>query len=106
MVGAMFADTVVTTPQGETAATDAGQDAERMATVLRPGAADTSAHRMAEVAARDEQLRAKDALIEKREREVAFKQVVIDKLTHEMAVLKRLKFAATSERFCRTQTRP
>jgi transposase len=33
------------------------------------------------------------------EREIAFKQSVIDKLTHEMAVLKRLKFAATSERF-------
>lgn len=33
------------------------------------------------------------------EREVTFKQFVIDKLTHEMAVLKRLKFAATSERF-------
>ncbi len=54
---------------------------------------------VAEVAARDDQLRAKDALIDKREREVAFKQVVIDKLTHEMAVLKRLKFAAQSEKF-------
>jgi hypothetical protein len=30
---------------------------------------------------------------------VAFKQTVIDKLTHEMAVLKRLKFAANSKRF-------
>lgn len=49
-----------------------------------------------------EQIRAKDALIEQREREVAFKQALIDKLTHEMAVLKRLKFAATSERFAST----
>jgi transposase len=31
--------------------------------------------------------------------ELAFKQKVIDKITHEMAVLKRLKFAATSEHF-------
>ena len=31
--------------------------------------------------------------------EVAFKQATIDKLTHEMAVLKRLKFAAKSEAF-------
>jgi hypothetical protein len=44
----------------------------------------------AEVAAMDEQL-------QQREREVAFKQAVIDKLTHENAVLKRLKFAASSE---------
>src|SRR6202008_1878784 len=54
---------------------------------------------MSEVAARDEQLRAKDALIEQRERDAAFKQVLIDKLTHEVAVLKRMKFAATSEKF-------
>ena len=32
--------------------------------------------------------------------EIAFKQATIDKLAHEMAVLKRLKFAATSEKFC------
>lgn len=46
----------------------------------------------AAVAARDEQL-------QQREREAAFKQAVIDKLTHENAVLKRLKFAASSEAF-------
>ncbi len=37
--------------------------------------------------------------IERNERELAFKQATIDKLTHEMAVLKRLKFAAQSESF-------
>jgi transposase len=37
------------------------------------------------------------------EREVAFKQALIDKLTHENAMLKRLKFAATSERFASTR---
>jgi transposase len=37
--------------------------------------------------------------IDRREREIAFKQATIDKLTHEMAVLKRLKFAAKSEAF-------
>lgn len=57
---------------------------------------------MAEAAANDERLRAKDALIAQRDHEIAFKQAFIDKLTHEMAVLKRLKFAATSERFAST----
>lgn len=33
----------------------------------------------------------KDQLLAKREHEVAFKQAVIDKLTHENAVLKRLR---------------
>ena len=31
--------------------------------------------------------------------ELRFKQALIDKLTHEMAVIKRLKFAAKAERF-------
>jgi transposase len=35
--------------------------------------------------------------------EVQFKQATIDKLTHENAVLKRLKFAAQSERFSADQ---
>ncbi len=39
------------------------------------------------------------AAIERKDREIAFKQAVIDKITHEMAVLKRLKFAAKSEAF-------
>ncbi len=43
---------------------------------------------------------AKDELLDQRQREVAFKQAQVDKLTHELAVLKRLKFAATSEKFC------
>ena len=38
--------------------------------------------------------------------EVAFKQAVIDKLTHENAVLKRLKFAAKSEAYTAEQTIP
>jgi transposase len=42
---------------------------------------------------------AKSELIARQAREVAFKQAIIDKLTHEMAVLKRLKFAAKSEAF-------
>jgi len=41
----------------------------------------------------------RDAIIERKERELAFKQATIDKLTHEMAVLKRLKFAAKAEAF-------
>ena len=35
--------------------------------------------------------------------EVAFKQAVIDKLTHENAILKRLKFAAKSEAYTAEQ---
>jgi transposase len=38
------------------------------------------------------------ATLAARDREIAFKQALIDKMTHEMAVLKRLKFAAQSER--------
>ena len=34
-----------------------------------------------------------------KDREITFKQATIDKITHEMAVLKRLKFAARSEAF-------
>ena len=44
-------------------------------------------------------------MIERHEREIAFKQALIDKLTHEMAVLKRLKFAAKSEQFASTPSR-
>lgn len=43
------------------------------------------------------------AVIERKDREIAFKQAVIDKITHEMAVLKRLKFAAKSEVFSAEQ---
>lgn len=55
---------------------------------------------MSELSAKDEQLRDKAVELERSQREAAFKQSLIDKLTHEMAVLKRLKFAATSEKFC------
>ncbi len=43
------------------------------------------------------------AEIERKDREIAFRQALIDKLTHEMAVLKRLKFAAKSEAFSAEQ---
>jgi transposase len=46
-----------------------------------------------------EAMRAMLGQIERHGREIAFKQAIIDKLTHENAVLKRLKFAAQSERF-------
>src|ERR1041384_8882548 len=51
---------------------------------------------MAEVAAKSEEL-------ERGRREVAHKQALIDKLTHENALLKRLKFAAQSEKFTAEQ---
>ncbi len=46
------------------------------------------------------QMAAKDELLARKEREATFKQALIDKLTHEVAVLRRLKYAATSEKFC------
>lgn len=48
---------------------------------------------MAEVAAKDE-------LLARRDREINFKQALIDKLTHENAILKRLKYHLSSEKFC------
>lgn len=48
---------------------------------------------MAEVAAKDE-------LLACHAREATFKQALIDKLTHEVANLRRLKYAVTSEKFC------
>jgi transposase len=45
----------------------------------------------------------KNEVIERHERDAAFKQATIDKLTHEMAVLKRLKFAAKSEAYTAEQ---
>lgn len=49
------------------------------------------------------EMAAKNELIERHAREVAFKQATIDKLTHEMAVLRRLKFAARSEAYSAEQ---
>lgn len=34
-----------------------------------------------------------------KDQELAFKQAIIDKVTHESALLKRMKFAAQSRRF-------
>ena len=45
----------------------------------------------------------KNEVIAQHEREAAFRQATIDKLIHENAVLKRLKFAAQSERFSAEQ---
>ena len=43
---------------------------------------------------------AKDELLARHAREATFKQALIDKLTHEVANLRRLKYAVTSEKFC------
>ena len=45
----------------------------------------------------------KDQLLARQAHEVAFKQAIIEKLTHENAVLKRLKFAARSEAYTTEQ---
>lgn len=46
------------------------------------------------------EMAAKDELLARQDREATFKQALIDKLTHEVANLRRLKFAVTSEKFC------
>ena len=58
---------------------------------------------MSDMAAKEAAIAQHDAEIERRDREIAFKQAVIDKINHEMAVLKRLKFAAKSEAFTAEQ---
>ena len=50
-----------------------------------------------------EQVHAKDEQLARQTREVAHKQALIDKLTHENATLKRLKFAAKSEAYSAEQ---
>lgn len=49
------------------------------------------------------ELAARDGVIARQDQEVVFKQALIDKLTHENALLKRMKFAAQSERFSAEQ---
>ena len=70
-------------------------DAQQLQT-LEPQTRKALMQRMSKLAARDEQLHAKDLLIVQREQSAVFKQALIDKLTHDVAVLKRLKFAAAS----------
>jgi transposase len=50
-----------------------------------------------------EQVRARTSVIARQGQEAVFKQAQIDKLTHENALLKRMKFAAKSERFSAEQ---
>ena len=54
---------------------------------------------LGKVSAQQGEISRRDADLARQEGEIAFKQATIDKLTHEMAVLKRLKFAAKSEAF-------
>lgn len=49
------------------------------------------------------ELAERDGVIARQGQEVVFKQALIDKLTHENALLKRMKFAAQSERFSAEQ---
>ena len=60
---------------------------------------DASPQVRAMLASLQAQVQDQQVLIERQAQAMAFKQATIDKLTHENAVLKRLKFAAQSERF-------
>ena len=55
------------------------------------------------VTQQDQEIRAKAESIERDQRELHRRQLKIDQLTHEMAVLKRWKFAARSERLDSSQ---
>ena len=55
--------------------------------------------KQAQLSEQKAQLNERDDQLQQAQRAAAFKQALIDKLTHEMAVLKRLKFAASSESF-------
>jgi transposase len=68
-------------------------DAQQLREVVRSLMSDMAA-KEAVIAQHDAVIATHDAEIERRDREIAFKQAVIDKINHEMAVLKRLKFAA------------
>jgi transposase len=63
-------------------------DAQQLRDAMRSLMAEVATHR---------------TVIERHEREAAFNRATIDKLTHEMAVLKRLKFAAKSEAYSAEQ---
>ncbi len=73
-------------------------DAQQLREVVRSLMGDM-ASKEAAIAQHDAEIERRDAEIERRDREIAFKQAIIDKINHEMAVLKRLKFAARSEHF-------
>jgi transposase len=55
------------------------------------------AEREAEIIKRDAELNAREALLASRDREIKAKQLKIDQLTHEMAILRRWRFDRRSE---------
>lgn len=73
-------------------------DAQQLREVVRSLMSDM-ASKEAAIAQHGAEIERRDAEIERRDREIAFKQALIDKINHEMAVLKRLRFAARSEHF-------
>jgi transposase len=73
-------------------------DAQQLRQVVRSLMSEV-ASKEAVIAQHGAEIERRDAEIERRDREIAFKQALIDKINHEMAVLKRLKFAAKSEAF-------
>ena len=64
---------------------------------------DASPQVRAMLASLQAQVQDQQVLIERQAQAMAFKQATIDKLTHENALLKRMKFAAQSERFSAEQ---
>lgn len=84
-------------------------DAQQLRSVVQSLIIEMAAHqgviaqRDAEIAQLDAEIAQHDAEMDRRDREIAFKQAIIDKISHEIAVLKRLKFAAKSEQYTAEQ---
>jgi transposase len=65
---------------------------------------DLSATLLAQLAERDAALSQRDSLLARRDQELKAKQMKIDQLTHEMAILKRYRFDRKSEQMDPTQS--
>jgi transposase len=66
---------------------------------------DLTAALFAKLQLRESELTERDAILSRRDEELKYKQLKIDQLTHEMAVLKRWRFAKRSEQLDAVQLR-
>jgi transposase len=66
---------------------------------------DLTAALLAKLQLRESELTERDAILSRRDEELKYKQLKIDQLTHEMAILKRWRFAKRSEQLDAVQLR-
>ncbi|MBA8885607.1 transposase [Dokdonella fugitiva] len=86
----------------DAAALNAITDVEVLRALVREQI-DTIAHHQASLAHHEAMIAQRDALIEQRDRTITYKDAKIAHLTHEIARLRRLQYAAKSERMDPTQ---